>query len=501
MANPKSKKRRKIIIFTVIGLVLVAMTLLAIFKKRAPVLRVETDKVSRQDITELVLANGRIQPVVQVKISAEVSGEIIALPVKEGQKVKKGDLLVKIRPDTYLSDRKAAEATYLSVLSGQALAEANLRKADLEFKRNESLFQHKLISDSDFLTAQTGLDIAKAQLESAKHQVDVTKGSLAKTDEELAKTTIYSPIDGTVSRLSAELGERVVGTALMTGTGIMTVADLSAMDARVEVGETDVVLAAPGQTASLEVDAFRDRKFQGSVTEIANMTRSSLGGMGGGGGGSSGSSDATRFEVRIRFDEPEAFRPGMSVNAEIRTRSRTNVLAVPVQSVTTRPPKPTEQKDLKAAGTNAPGTNVVSTNLVSTNVATASTKAAPARRKKDLKVTSTKAPGTNVVSTNLVATNAATTNAAPARRKKDSEKPKPIKVVFVAEGDHVKMVPVKVGINDQDYAEILEGLTEGQEVVSGSFKAVNKELEDGKKISRKKASEKKEAEKKETEKK
>ena len=498
MATPKSKKRRKIIIFTVIGLVLIVMTLVAVLKKRAPVLRVETDKVSRQDITEIVLANGRIQPVVQVKISAEVSGEIIALPVKEGQHVKKGDLLVQIKPDVYEANRRSAEANYRSALSGQRVAEANCRKAELELKRNEELFEGHLISDSVFEEVRTACDIARAQLESAKHAVEVAKASLNRVEEELAKTTIYSPIDGTVTRLNAELGERVVGTALMTGTEIMTVADLSAMEARVDIGEMDVVLAAPGQTASLEVDAFRDRKFQGKVTEIANATRSSLSGMSGG-GGSSGSSDATRFEVRIRFNEPEAFRPGMSVTAEIRTRSRTNSLAVPVQSVTTRPPKPPDKKDLKASGTNAPGTNVVSTNLVSTSAAT--TNAAPSRRKKDLKASGTSAPGTNVVSTNLVSTNAATgnaatTNAAPSRRKKDSEKPKPIKVVFVVDGDHVKMVPVKAGINDQDYVEILEGLTEGQEVVSGSFKAINKELEDGKKISRQKAGNKKETEKK-----
>ncbi len=455
MANPKSKKRRKILIFSVILLVLAGLGAYAFLRKQEPAIRVETGKVIRTNLTETVVANGRIQPVKQVKISAEVSGEIVALPVKEGQHINQGDLLAKIKPDEYIADRKSAEATYMSSLSGQQLAEANFRKAELDFKRNQDLFSSKLISDSDFLGFQTALDISKAQLESAKHQVDQAKGALARTEEVVAKTTIYSPITGTVSKLSLELGERVAGNTMMAGTEIMTVADLNDMEARVDIGEIDVVLVKVGQKASLEVDAFRDRKFNGTVTDIANSSGAANAAS------SSGTQDATKFQVKIRIDEKERFLPGMSVTAEIQTRSRTNALCVPVQSVTTRMPKPKElaaaSKDAKGKGS---GTNTVAedpptnTACAATNTTSTSTNAVPSADK----------PG-----------------------KKSGEAPKPIEVVFIVDGDRVKMVPVQRGINDDAYAEITDGLKEGQEIVSGGYKAISRELEDGKKIRKEKA--------------
>src|SRR3989449_2769191 len=170
MANPHSKKRRKIIVFSVIGLLVAGLTLAAIFKKREPVITIQTEKVAHRNITEIVVANGKIQPVLQVKISPEVSGEIIELPVKEGQLVNKGDLLVKIKPDTYIANVKSAEAQYMSSASGKDLAEASMKKAGLEFKRHEELFRGKLDSESTFLEFKTGYDVAKAQFESAVHQ-------------------------------------------------------------------------------------------------------------------------------------------------------------------------------------------------------------------------------------------------------------------------------------------------------------------------------------------
>ncbi len=292
MANPKNKKRRKVLVFSVIGLVLVGLTLAAIFRKREPVITVQTEKVTRRNITETVVANGKIQPVLQVKISPEVSGEIIELPVKEGQWVKKGDLLVKIKPDTYIANVRSAEAQYLSSASGKDLAQASMRKAELEFKRNEEMFLGKLESESTFLEFKTGFEVAQAQTETATHQVAVAKAALDRAKEELAKTTIASPLDGTISKLNSRLGERVVGTAMMTGTEIMIVSDLNAMEARVDVGEIDVVLIKPGQKTRLEVDAFHDRKFKGTVTEIANSSKDA--GMQGGGGGGQ-SQEATKF--------------------------------------------------------------------------------------------------------------------------------------------------------------------------------------------------------------
>ncbi len=432
-----SKKRRKIVIFSLIVLVLVALGTVAMFKKRDVIVTVQTDKVARRNLTELVVANGKIQPVIQVKISPEVSGEIIDLPVKEGQVVKKGDLILKIKPDFYIANRNQAEAGYRSSLASKATAEASEEKAAAEFKRNEELFQRKLISDSVFVDFKTGYDIAKAQVLSAAHQVEMSKALLARAAEELAKTTIVAPLNGTVSKLYSQLGERVVGTATMAGTDVMIIADLNEMEARVDIGEVDVVLIAPGQKVRLEVDAFKDRKFNGTVTEIANSSKTAM--MSG-----SGNQDATKFEVKVRIKEKEPFRPGMSVTAEIETRSRTNVLTVPIASVTTRVPKP--------ASTNTP--------------AAKGTKAAAA--------TGTNTPG----ATNAALAGATITNT----NKPGKDAQKPIEVVFVVSGDKVKMTPVKIGISDDSYWEVTQGLKENEEIVSGGFRAISRDLEDGNRI-------------------
>jgi HlyD family secretion protein len=240
--------------------------------------------------------------------------------------------------------------------------------------------------------------------------------------------------------LNSQLGERVLGTVQNVGTDIMTVSDLNEMEARVDVGEVDVVLIRPGQKARLEVDAFKDRKFTGTVTDIANSSKNagSLSSS-----SSSQSQEATKFEVRIRFSEKEVFRPGMSVSAEIETRYRTNIVTVPLASVTTRAPKSPDKKN--------PNTKVAAKDTNSTASAN---------------------------STNSVASD----------KKKDTAKP--VEVVFVVEGNRVKAVPVKIGISDNDYWEITDGLTDGQEVVSGGYKAISRDLEDGKTIRRGKADDK-----------
>ena len=459
----KSKKRRKVLIFSAIAVVLVGLTAVAIFKKREIVITVQTEKVVRRNLTELVLANGRIQPVLQVKISAEVSGEIIDLPVKEGQKVGKGQLLVRIKPDFYVAATNQANASYKSALASKTMAEANVRRAEAEFKRIQDLFRTKLVSDSAFDEARAAHDVAQAQLESAVHQVEVARAAVDSAKESLDKTTIVAPLSGTISRLNSRLGERVLGTVQNVGTEIMTIADLNEMEARVDIGENDVVKIAPGQKAKLEVDAFKKRKFTGEVTEIANSSKD------GGRLGAGASEEATKFEVRIRIQEKEPFRPGMTVTAEIETCYRTNVLTVPFASVTTRPPKE-KDKDKKgdakraaraaARGTNSPksGTNALAAKsspaAIVTNVAAAVGTNAPA------------ADGTNVAKSD----------------KKSKDAIKQIEVVFVLDSDRAKMAPVKIGISDDNYWEIIEGVTEGQEVVSGSFKAITRELEDGKKV-------------------
>ena len=225
MANPKSRKRRKKIIFAVILAVLGVLILMAVFRKKSVVYSVQEDKVVRRNLTEVVTASGKIQPVLQVKISPEVSGEIIELPVKEGDLVKKGDLLVTIRPDNYIAARDSSFANYRYALANSNTAAANLEKAQIDFDRNNALFKGKLISDSDFLTAKTTLDVAKASLAGATEQVGMAYASLQSSESDLSKTKIFSPLDGKISKLNSQLGERVVGTAMMAGTEIMTVAD------------------------------------------------------------------------------------------------------------------------------------------------------------------------------------------------------------------------------------------------------------------------------------
>jgi HlyD family secretion protein len=455
MAN--SKKRRKILVFSVIGIALIALTAGAILRKREVVITVQTEKVARRNLTEIVVANGKIQPVVQVKISPEVSGEIIELPVKEGQSVKKGELILKIKPDFYIAQRNQAAASYKSSLAGQATAEANLHKAEAEFRRNQGLFNQKLISESGFDEVKAAYEVAQAQCTSATHQVEMAHASLDSAEEELAKTTIVSPLTGTVSKLNSQLGERVLGTVQNVGTDVMTISDLNEMEARVDIGEIDVVLIAVGQNVRLEVDAFKDRKFSGTVSEIANSSGAAgLGALGSAASSSSSSQEATKFGVKIRIKEKEQFRPGMSVTAEIETRYRTNALTVPIASVTTRLPKDKSDKPKKGDAKNEMTVNA------STNAAAANTNSSSS-------------------TTNALAADNSATNSNKGD-KKSKESAKPIEVVFVADGERAKMVPVKIGISDDSYWEIVEGLKEGDEVVSGGYRAIGRDLEDGKKI-------------------
>jgi HlyD family secretion protein len=446
MAKPK--KRRKLIIFSAIGLVLVTLIVLAIFKKREPVITVQTEKVARHSLTNIVVANGKIQPVVQVTISPEVSGEIIELPVKEGQQVKKDDLLVKINPDIYIAVVNQTKANYESSLAAKASAEANLEKAQADYDRNQELFNNKLLSASDFIGFKSARNVAKAQLDSAGDQVNVSKANVDSAEEQLSRTIIVSPLDGTISKLNSQLGERVLGTVQNAGTIIMIISDLNQMEARVDVGEMDVVGIKPRQKARLEVDAFKDRKFSGAVTDVASSSKDSNQ-TGNYSSSSSQSQEATKFQVRIRLNDKEDFRPGMSVSADIETEYRTNVLTVPLASVTTRPPKPPKKTDPpKAGGTNSTSARSGTNGVVSSNAVAASD----------------------------VATNSETPD------KKSKESSKMLDVVFAVAGDHVEAVPVKIGICDDNYWEITDGLTNGQEIVSGGYRAISRDLADGKKI-------------------
>ena len=436
--KPKRKSRKKL--FIIIGLVVLALGVALFFalRKKDPAISVTTEKISRHSITETVVANGRIYPVLQVHISAEVSGEVTEMRVKEGQFVHKGDLLLKIKPDFYEAALNQTKASFQSSLAAKTTSAANLERAEAEFKRNKELFENKLISESDYISFKVARDIAVASSQSASNQIDVARANVASAEESLRKTTVFAPIDGTVSKLNSQAGERVLGTVQNAGTDIMVISDLSRMEARVDIGEMDIVLLQPGENAKLEVDSFKDKKFTGVVTDVANSskdmnTSSSFGG--GGGGNSSSGQSATQFQVRIRFADPAGFRPGMSVSATIETRTRTNVIAAPIAAITTRIVKPKGKSD---------------------------------------------AAKTNSVPTNSVASTGSETNSVKSDKKNDSSKP--VEVVFVMDGDKVKTAPVKIGISDDNFWEITDGLKEGDEIVTGGFKAISRDLDDGKSV-------------------
>lgn len=406
MSTNGKKSKKKVIIFSIAGALLIILTLLVILgSKREPVYTIQTEKVMKRSITQTVTATGKIFPEVQVTISPEVSGEIIALPVKEGMKVKKGDLLMKIKPDIYIAMRGQAQA-------GLSSAKANMDRSVSELKRQKDLFGKGLISSSDLEQAQTTYEVAKAGYDQADQ-------ALKQADESLNKTTIYAPMDGIVSELKVEQGERVLGTSQFQGTNVMTVADLSRMEARVDVGENDIVLIRLGDTARIDVDAIKDRKLTGTVYEIGNTAVTTSAGT---------QEEVTNFTVKIRIlDKDVQLRPGMSMTGVVETQTKNNIIVVPIQSVTTR----------------------------SVN--------------KENKENEKKQPDESDAM-------AANDN----RIKQKFEKPK--EVVFLVENNTAKMVEVKRGISDDSYTEIVSGLKEGGEVVSGSYKSINRELEDGVKI-------------------
>jgi len=299
--------------------------------------KVATEKVAVNPIIEAVTANGKIQPETEVKISPDVSGEIVELNVKEGDFVQKGTLLFKIKPEIYVSARERAAATLNSTKARLAQVEAQLIQAELAYNRSKKLFEENTISKADFEQAESQYKMATAEKQSAEYSVKSSEASLKEANENLVKTTVYSPMTGTISSLLVELGERVVGANMMTGTEVLRVADLNRMEVMVEVNENDIIRVKLGDTAIVEVDAYLDRDFKGIVTEIANSANT-LG---------STSDQVTNFKVRILIlkesyedliseKNPSPFRPGMSASVDIYTSSKSNVLTVPIQAVTTR---------------------------------------------------------------------------------------------------------------------------------------------------------------------
>jgi HlyD family secretion protein len=428
-------KQKKILPYA-IGLLVVAIIVLVVGKKAGWfgqdfTISVATQTVESKTITELVTANGKIQPETEVKISPDVSGEIIELFVEEGNQVKAGDPLCVIKPDMYVSALNRAEAALNSSKARLAQAEAQQIERELAFKRAKTLFESGTIPVAEFETAEAAFKVAQSEVRAAEFSVKSADASVAEAKEQLTKTRIYAPISGTISALNVEKGERVVGTNMYAGTEMMVVANLDAMEVQVEVNENDIVKVTKYDTTLVEVDAYLQRKFKGIVTEIANSASTT----------GAATDQVTNFDVKIfLLSESYAdlidsvsgnkypFRPGMSATVDIQTETRNNVISVPISSVTTRIKK-------EGGGTK--------------EVADEETKTA---------------------TTNDQTEEDAEENVVEREEKQE--------VVFVYRDGLVRKVEVKTGIQDNNVIEILEGLKEGDEVVIAPYNAINKSLKD-----------------------
>ncbi len=412
----KNKKKKKVFILSGAGLLIVILVAaIVIGGKKEPVVAVQTEKVVRRTITQIVTASGQVEPKDLVAINPEVSGQIVDLPVVEGQQVSKGQVIVKIRPDQYVAQLQESEAQLQSAISQEQLDKANLDNTQSLYKRAEALFAKKLESVQDLQTAKTNYDVAQAQYESAKANVAQMKALVGVNQDALNKTTIKSPMDGVITVLNSKLGETVLGTSFTTGTEIMDIANMNTMEAQVNVDENDVVLVAVGDTANLSVDALPNKKIKGVVYQIASSGTTT---------GAGTQDQVTNFLVKIRIIDPTEFnlKPGMSVTADIQTATHHNVLSVPIQSVTIRTPK---------AQTPAKVENVA--------MKEGNGRGGPVREK-------------------------------------------PEEVVFLVKNGVAHTAVVKRGISDDNYVEIDSGVTAGEEVVSGSFVAISRELQDGSKV-------------------
>jgi HlyD family secretion protein len=327
--NKKKKNKKKFLIYSILGAVLfIIVAAVIISNNKEKLVTVQTEKVIKRDITQVVSGTGTIQPETKVDISAEVSGEIIQLPFKEGAVVHKGDLLVKIKPDIYKERIEQQEAGVNYSKSQLEVAQNNFKKTELDYQRTKQLYDSGLMSQSDIDNARIAYEVAKSQVKSSNANVNQNIALLKQNSEDLYKTTIHSPMDGILSKLNSELGEKVVGTQLMSGTTIMTVSDLTAMEADIEISENDITQIDIGDTAKIDVDAFPDRSLQGVVFEISNTAQSKNTGT---------QEEIVNFIVKLRvLDKDIYLKPGMSCNADIKVNSKYNVVSVPIQSITAR---------------------------------------------------------------------------------------------------------------------------------------------------------------------
>lgn len=423
-------------IYILIGATVAIIGLLIILSKSGAIgnkdkgKAVEIANVNATTIVETVSATGKIQPEIEVKISSEVSGEIIALNVIEGQVVKKGDLLVKINPDLYTSGYNRTLSNLSGTKAGLSQADASFKEAKANYDRNKTLYDKGIISKSDWDKTVASFEVAKASKQSAYFNVQSASATVNEAKDNLGRTTIYAPADGTISVLNVELGERVLGTQQMAGTEILRVANLNNMEVEVDVNENDIVKIKVGNEANVEVDAYLKKQFKGIVTSISNSASSTL-----------TADQVTNFKVKIRIlkesyqdlleGKPATyspFRPGMTATVDIITKTRANVLAVPISSVV-----------VKSDTTAVKGFKV---------------------EDEDEK------------------------NKAPKSEKK-------LECVFVKVGDKAKIRVIKTGIQDDTNIEVLTGLKKGDVVITGPYSTVSKDLNSGDKVTTDKVEEKK----------
>ena len=402
---------------------------------------VETAEAAKRNITQIVTASGKIQPEVEVVMRPEVSGEITALPIKEGDFVAKGDLLVRIKPDIYQARIDEINASLLTQKARQEQARASLLEAESVYNQNQKLFEKEAISEAEFVQSKSNYESQQANFQAARYQVQSIQAQLQQAEEELQKTIIRSPRQGTVSKLAVELGERVLGNTQSIGTELLRVAMMDQLEVQIEVNENDIVNVAVDDTANIMVDAYPDRTFEGTVTEIANSAEVTAEGT---------SEEVTNYEVKIRITTPHnlemagseqivqtasqevpgstfvpVFKPGMSATVDVETETAYDAVAVPIQAVTVRDFAGEEDKaDADSAA--ADSLSNEQRNLIP---------------EEDLR-----------------------------------------KVVFVVNGETVSRRQVKTGISDNTHIHIVSGLEEEEQVVTGSYRILSKELSDGDKV-------------------
>lgn len=425
-------KNNKLLKYLAIGVV-VLIIIMVIAKQQGCVggekaTKVVVEKAEKHTIIEVVTANGKIEPEIEVKLSPDVSGEVVELYVKEGEEVEKGKLLAKINPDIYESALDRMEASLNTSKANLANAKARLAQTKAKFindeanyLRNEKLFSQGVISQAEFDGIKANFEISKSDVEAAEQSVYAAQftvhsaeAALKESKESLHKTSIYAPMSGTISKLSVEKGERVVGTSQFAGTEIMRIANLNEMEVNVSVNENDIIRVTKGDTAIIEVDAYQDRKFKGIVTEIANSANTT--GL--------SADQITNFDVKIKIlrssyedliSESEnasfPFRPGMSATVDIQTQLEKDIIAVPIQAVTIREDSLKNSKDT-------------------------------VKNKKEIKEN-------------------------------------PDEYIFVYDNGFAKMIKVKTGIQDNKFIQIIEGINDGTEVITAPYRVVSKKLKDG----------------------